>query len=688
MVDVRSHALKAPMKHSLPAITRRTSGIRGLCLAALVAATAPLSWAQVQSVEVSKDHQYIQTSTTTVAHDGGYAFNVDVDGVNIQAIAAPMISGPIDTASLGSFWHGGLMTYKPGDQGWRLGFPNGLSWGSPTLADLDSKFASGTYTVVVNGATIPLQLTGNAYPNPPLMTLSGGAWSNGKYVVDPAQPVTITTSAFAGYGTHVDDLICIVAFVPGFSVPFQNNAPFGCAFAQARQFASVVPGTNTLSYTIPANTLIAGGEYPVFAAFQAVVDKHPDPALTGSVNVALYGRTTRLTLKAQAPIFPMTVNANIGPVVSNASANIQYRPEDVGTTGSVYVFAVAPSTRVLNASFDKDAQVAAWPKGAKDASVQCVIAQLNSNGQLQAVSASSLQAYVTGVLSGQGQAVTLINNVLTANIGGIALYVGYGQNALDMLTRGLNRRAVTVPGTVACDPEAPQMGWWWNPAEGGRGYSIEVAGNHVFFASYLYDVSGRATWYVASGNTSLDGSLFTGNLEGYSQGQSLSSVYRAPTAAVLSGAITLAFNDASHGTMIWPGGSVPIERFNIVPNGLTLAAGTNQPEGGWWFNPSEGGRGFFLEWQGGELFMAGYMYDDNGNPIWYLSSNTVQSTNLQAYSNTWWQYANGQTLTGAFKPASQINNNVAPVTITFQGSENAIMTLPNSRTTALRRFRF
>src|SRR5262249_13367565 len=154
-----------------------------------------------------------------------------------------------------------------------------------------------------------------------------------------------------------------------------------------------------------------------------------------------------------------------------------------------------------------------------------------------------------------------------------ALYVGYGTNALNMLTAGLNRRAATIPGGVQCDPEAPQTGWWWNTTEGGRGYSIEVAGSHIFFASYLYDVSGRATWLVASGNTSLDGSLYTGNLEAYAQGQTLSGTYKAPLAPTNPGPITLAFNNATKGTMTWPGGSVAIERFNIVPNGLTLPPG-------------------------------------------------------------------------------------------------------------------
>jgi hypothetical protein len=86
--------------------------------------------------------------------------------------------------------------------------------------------------------------------------------------------------------------------------------------------------------------------------------------------------------------------------------------------------------------------------------------------------------------------------------------------------------------------------------------------------------------------------------------------------------------------------------------------------------------------------MAGYMYDDVGNPIWYLSSNSTPSPNLQSYSNNWLQFGNGQTLTGTYRTPTQVNGNVAPVTIQFSGAENGMMTLPGGRTTAIRRFRF
>ena len=100
--------------------------------------------------------------------------------------------------------------------------------------------------------------------------------------------------------------------------------------------------------------------------------------------------------------------------MANITADIKYRPQDVGTTGSVYVFALAPATQVMNAeatSLEKHIGPVARGRGAKakDTPVACVLAQLNQSGQLQAVSASSLGAYVSGVLGAQGQAVQIVN---------------------------------------------------------------------------------------------------------------------------------------------------------------------------------------------------------------------------------------------------------------------------------------
>lgn len=384
------------------------------------------------------------------------------------------------------------------------------------------------------------------------------------------------------------------------------------------------------------------------------------------------------------PVFLVVTQSASGAV----TATVKFRGQDVGSTANIYIFAVAPASSVKGAAAKK-AQALGFARkkdGTKDGSDPCVLTQLGSSGQLTQASASSLQAYASGVLNSQGQAVTILGSGAQQNAAGATLYVGYGTSSSSMIANGTNRSAITVPGTVTCQPQAPQTGWWWNPAEPGRGYSIEEQGSHIFFAAFHYDASGRATWNVASGATSLDGSLFTGDLLSVSGGQTLGGAYNGFPAVSRLGDITLNFTDASHGTMTWPGGTVPIQRQPFTPDSLDAAALPNQPESGWWWNPNESGRGFFIEWQGAWVDFAGYMYDDGGNPVWYIG--VYQLADPRNISGTWWSYANGQSMLGPYKPATQTSSNVAPVTITFSAPDTAIMTLPNNRTTALTRQRY
>ncbi len=432
-------------------------------------------------------------------------------------------------------------------------------------------------------------------------------------------------------------------------------------------------------YSAPPSLSMSGDQS---CPAQAFVDPGTGQSCTNTIHLSVTGTGT-------ATAFPMVVNSNIGATVSSASASIQYRPQDVGASGSVYTFAVAPQT-LVKASHGEDGSLfvgfAKSTAGGKDTSVACVLAQLNASGQLQSVSASSLQAYVTGVLSSQGQAVTIINNVPTVNIGGAVFYVGYGSSASAMLNGNIVNRAVSVPGSTQCDPQPPQAGWWWNPNESGRGYSIEAQGNNLFMASYLYDASGRATWHVAAGPTMLEGSLFTGSLLAFGSGVTLDGPYRSNAPLASPGSVTLAFSDARHGTLVWPGGTVAIQRFPVSPAGASATPLANAPQNGWWWGGSaDNGRGFFFEWQGNAAFLAGYMYDTSGNAVWYVSQGTV--SNALSYQGTWLQFANGQTLTGAYKAPALVNGNVAPVTITFQGADTGILTLPSGNL-AIQRFRF
>jgi hypothetical protein len=143
---------------------------------------------------------------------------------------------------------------------------------------------------------------------------------------------------------------------------------------------------------------------------------------------------------------------------------------------------------------------------------------------------------------------------------------------------------------------------------------------------------------VSSGPVSLEGSLYNGDLLAASGGQTLGGPYsRFPTLAS-AGPMTMTFNNESTGTLVWPGGTVPIQRFNIVPNGLTAPPCRRRPRaaGG---GTSRAGRGFFMEWQNGTLDIAGYMYDDNGNSGLVSHRGRDRRHAGRAHLHgTWWSY--------------------------------------------------
>ncbi|MDX2218148.1 MAG: hypothetical protein SF172_03930 [Burkholderiales bacterium] len=367
---------------------------------------------------------------------------------------------------------------------------------------------------------------------------------------------------------------------------------------------------------------------------------------------------------------------------STVTTNIQFRPQDVGTSGSIYVFVLAPANRVQGAAAPTDAKHIGVKTTGKAEPLACVLAQISANGQLTPATASNLQAFFTGVLGSQGASVTVLNNISSAILSGSVVFVGYGPNAAAALNN-LNRPVATVPGTETCQPQSPQTGWWWNPNESGRGFSIEVVGSTLVLSGYIYNGSGQPTWFISAGQTSQDGSFYNGTMDTYRGGQTLGGSFRANSASSSLGAVTLAFTNARKGTLIWPGGSVPIERLDsIIPE--PVGAPPVLPESGIWHNAQEPGRGFFMEFKNNFAAVTGYMYDNSGNPVWYLANQSmVNSTLLQT---NWNVFSNGQGIGSVYRAPT--STGAGSMSIQFTSRSSAIMTFPNGSQTTLTRFRF
>jgi hypothetical protein len=97
---------------------------------------------------------------------------------------------------------------------------------------------------------------------------------------------------------------------------------------------------------------------------------------------------------------------------------------------------------------------------------------------------------------------------------------------------------------------------------------------------------------------------------------------------------------------------------------FSVSATATVPQSGWYFNPNESGRGFAIEIQGQTLFIAGFLYDAAGNPIWFVSGGPMSGDNT--YSGAAYRTANGQPLGGSYR---------APMSVPFG---NAAITFPTT----------
>ncbi len=108
----------------------------------------------------------------------------------------------------------------------------------------------------------------------------------------------------------------------------------------------------------------------------------------------------------------------------------------------------------------------------------------------------------------------------------------------------------------------PENGWWWNPAEPGRGFNIETQNNTVFVATYVYDTAGNPIWYSGSGELA-ENSTLTVHLLISEEGPCIGCPYHAPTTTDAGIPMTLQFTSSGKGSVLWQGETVPIRRFNF-----------------------------------------------------------------------------------------------------------------------------
>ncbi|WP_374663907.1 hypothetical protein [Ramlibacter sp.] len=162
---------------------------------------------------------------------------------------------------------------------------------------------------------------------------------------------------------------------------------------------------------------------------------------------------------------------------------------------------------------------------------------------------------------------TVTFTLSTATSGTLQFVTTAGVTTIPVQRFGLNN------GAVAASSAGFESGLWWNDAESGRGFFIDVQGSAAAMASYMYDSNGAPIWYLTLGTVS--GDRFSGQMQGYEGGQPLGSGHQTPQLSTPAGTVTVLGLTGTTVTLTLPG-SAPVSLKRLV---FTSASSTGKLEG-------------------------------------------------------------------------------------------------------------
>ncbi|MBN9528015.1 MAG: S8 family serine peptidase [Alphaproteobacteria bacterium] len=127
-------------------------------------------------------------------------------------------------------------------------------------------------------------------------------------------------------------------------------------------------------------------------------------------------------------------------------------------------------------------------------------------------------------------------------------------------------------------------------------------------------------------------------------------------------------------------------RINTRDTAVALdAAARIAPETGWWWTPGAGGRGYFMETQGNQVFMASYHYRPDGSAEWEVGQGQVGFAGQIQFAMR--RYVGGSSLDGAIRVPTETTGH-GQVTLVFSDRRNGLIVLPDGRRQTLSRYAF
>ncbi len=302
---------------------KSTHLLRGLLSAVAAFVVAHAVHAQGTFVVLSKAGEFVQTGPTTTvpATPNAFLFSAEIDGT-------PTTPTPPNTFTLPNNGGTRSLAYVAADEMWA--FEQGFA----SQAAMTVAYPNGTYSFAFGGRTVSVPFNGDLYPNTPVATLSAGTFNaNGQLVVDRAVPLTITINFTQNFLAGSSRLAIEVFGPPSVNLGTSTDST---GFNQ-----------NTLTFTVPANTLAAGQPYSIELTANRIVTLDSSSA-PGFTVVATYTSRSRINMMTAGgagggPVFsqqPVPTTAAIGgtatftaQVANPAGVTFQWRRTGVNIPG-------------------------------------------------------------------------------------------------------------------------------------------------------------------------------------------------------------------------------------------------------------------------------------------------------------------------------------------------------------------
>ncbi len=228
----------------------------------------------------------------------------------------------------------------------------------------------------------------------------------------------------------------------------------------------------------------------------------------------------------------------------------------------------------------------------------------------------------------------------------------------------------SVPATAPGPLNYSDM-WWVGEAENGWGMSIQQHGSVPFVALYVYDSTGKPTWYVLpSGTWSGNFTVFTGAL--YQPTSAPLNNY-TPAQFVVGaspGTATLTFTGLSTATLQYTingiSGQKSMQRQVFGRGTSPLTVGDM-----WWAGSTQDGWGINLVQQMGVVFGVWYTYGADGKPTWFvLPDGTWNGT---TYSGKMYNTTGSVWLGAPYNPNQLAVTEAGTLSFAFTNANNATM---------------